>query len=80
MRGLTSQVSDPKSNTACTTALKKNTDTRSSAPSLLRILVFFFHTSLAQDKFLTTAGQSSSDTKITRPRYQKEVTISRGCP
>ena len=77
MRGVATQVSDTNSNTACTTALKKNPDTCGSAPSLLRILVILFHTSLACEKFLTTAGQLSSAAKITRPRYQEEVSISR---
>ena len=80
MRGVTTQVSDPNSSTACTTDLRKNTDTRGSALYLLMILVIIFHTALSRDKFLTTAGQSSSASKITRPRHRKEVTISRGCP
>ena len=71
MHGVNTQVSEPKINTACTTALKKNPDTRVSDPSLLRILAIFFHTFLARDKFLTTACQFSSADKITRPRYQK---------
>ena len=80
MRGVTTQVSEPKSNTACTTALKKNPDTCRSAPSLLMILVILLHTVLAHDKFLATSGQFLSAAEITRPRYQKEVTISSGIP
>ena len=80
IRGVTTKVSDPKSNTACTTALNNKTDTCGSAPSLLRILVILFHTTLSQDKFLTTVSQSLSAAEITRPRYWKEVTISRGRP
>ena len=80
MRGVTTQVSKTKSNTAYTTDLKKNLGTRGSAPSLMMILVIFFHTAHTRDKFLTTAGQLSSNANITRPRYQKEVTISRGIP
>ena len=80
MRGMTKQVSDPKSNTACTTALKKNPDTHGSDPSLMRILVILFHTSLASEKLLNTASQLSSAANITCPRYQKEVTISRVRP
>ena len=80
MRGVTVQVSEPNINTACTMALKKNPDTRSSAPSLLMILVILSHTALARDKFLTTNGQPLSADDITRPRYYKEVTISRGLP
>ena len=53
MQGLTTQVSDMKSNTTYTTDLKKNLDNCGSAPSLLRILVIFFHTALYWDKFLT---------------------------
>ena len=80
MRGVITQVSAPKSNNACTTSLKKNPDTRGSTPSLLRVLINLLHTSLALDKFLTTAGQSSFASDITRPRYQKEVAISKGRP
>ena len=68
MRGVTTQVSKPKSNTAFTTALKKNPDNRGYAPSLLRVIVILFHTALAQYKFLTTSGQSSSAAKITCTR------------
>ena len=60
--------------------LEKNPDTCGSAPSLLRIVFILSHTALDLDKFLTTADQSSSATKITLPRYWKEVTISRGHP
>ena len=80
MRGVTTNVSEPKSKIACTTDLRKNTDTRGSAPSLLMILVIIFHTTLTRDKFLTTSGQPSSANDINRTRYQKEVTISSGCP
>ena len=80
MQGVTNQVSDQKSNTACTTALKKNPDTRGSAPSLLSILITLFHTALAHENFPTTASQSSSAAEITNPRYRKEVTIYRGRP
>ena len=69
MQGVTTQASKPKSNTACTTDLKKNPDTRGSAPSMMRILVILFHTALARDKFLTTVGQLLSAAEITRPSY-----------
>ena len=78
MQEVTTQVSALKSNTACTTALKKNPDTRGSAPSLMRIFVILFHTALALEKFRTKAGQSLSAAKITHPRYNKEGTIYRG--
>ena len=55
---VTTQVSYPKSITACTTALKKKPDTRSATPSLLRIRIILLHTALAQENFLTTSGQS----------------------
>ena len=42
MQGVTTQVSEKNSITSCTTDLKKKTDTRVSAPSLLRILVVLF--------------------------------------
>ena len=80
MRGVTTHVSDPKSNTACTTALKKNLDTHGSAPFLLTIIVILFHIALTRDKFLTTSIQSSPAAKITLTSYQKGVTISRGRP
>ena len=80
MREITTHVFMPKSSTAYTTVLKKNTDTRSSAPSLLRIIFILFHTSLALDKFLTTDVQYLFAAKITLPRYRKEVPISRGSP
>ena len=57
MQGVTTQVSEKNSITSCTTDLKKKTDTRVSAPSLLRIIVVLFHTDLVHDKLLTTAGQ-----------------------
>ena len=41
MRGVTTQVSAPKSNTYWTTDLNKNTDTRGLTPSLLSILNIF---------------------------------------
>ena len=80
MRGVTTQVSDPKISIVCTMALKNKPDTRGAAPSLLRMHVILLQTALARDKFFTTSGQSSSTTEITRPRYLKEVTISRGHP
>ena len=74
MRGVNTQVSEPKSNTACTTALKKNPDTCGSAPYLLNILFILFHTTLALENLLTTAVQLLYDAKINRPTYPKEVT------
>ena len=80
MRGVTNQVSNPKSSTACAMALKDIPDTRSADPSLLRMHNILLKTFLAWDKFFTTTGQFSSASDITRPRYLKEVTISRGRP
>ena len=77
---MTTQVSNPKSSTVCTTALNKNTDTHGADPYLLRIRAILLPTALAQDKYPITAGQSLSNAKITLPRYLKEVTISRGRP
>ena len=68
------------SSTDWTTSLKKNPDTRGAAPSLLRILINLHHTARALARFLTTPDQSSSAAEITRPKYLKEVTISRGRP
>ena len=47
---------------------------------LVRMRDILLQTVFARAKFLTTAGQSSSVSKITRPRYLKEVTIYRGHP
>ena len=80
MRGVTTQVSDPKRSTACTTVLKKNPDTCGAAPSLLSMRGILLQTFLARDKFFTAAGQLSSTAEITRTRYLKEATISRGRP
>ena len=80
MRGVTTQVSDPKINTACTTALNKNPYTRGSAPSLLRIIVILFHTALSQDKFLTTYGQSLSPTISPVPGIGRRSPYSGVCP
>ena len=80
MRGVTTQVSDLKSSTACITVFKNNPDTRGATPFLLRMHNILLQTVLAQDKFFTTAGQSFSAAKIIRPRYFNEVTISRGLP
>ena len=80
MQGVTTQVSNPKSSTAWTTALKNNPDTHGAAPSLLRMHDILLQTLLARAKFFTTAGQPSSDANIKRPRYLNEVTTSRGRP
>ena len=47
MQGMTIQIYAPNISTACTMDLNKNPDTRGSAPSLLRIIVILFHTTLA---------------------------------
>ena len=46
----------------------------------MRVLVILFHTDLTRGKFLNTAEQSSSTGKITRAKYRKEFTISKGRP
>ena len=78
MRGVTTQVSAPKSSTAWTTALKMNLDTCGAAPSLLRMRNILIQTFLARAKFFNTDGQLLSATKINRSRYLNEFTISRG--
>ena len=78
IQGLTTQVSTPKSSTACIMALKKKPYTRGVAPSLMSIRKILLHIVFARSKFLTTAGHSSSVADIIRPRYLKEVIISRG--
>ena len=80
MWGVTTQVSDLKISTACTTALKNKPDTLRAAPSRLRMCIILLQTALAWDKFITNTGQSSSSAESTRPRYLKEFTISRGRP
>ena len=80
MRWVTTKVSDPKSSTACTMALRNTLYTRSATPYLLRMCVLLLQTSLAWDKFLTTTSQLSYAAKIARPRYLKEVPISWGIP
>ena len=80
MQGVTTQVYAPKISTKGTTSLKKNLDNRGPAPSLLRICVSLRHTTSALASFLTAAGHSSSATEITRPKYLKQVSISRGRP
>ena len=80
MRGLTPQVSALNISTACITALKKKLDTRGVDHYLLSTRDILLHTVFDRAKLLTTAGQSSSISEITRPRYVKEVTISRGRP
>ena len=50
MRGVTTQLSDTKSITACTTALKKEPDTRGTAPSLLRMRAILLQSALARYK------------------------------
>ena len=59
MRGVTTQVSDPKSSTACTISLKKKPDTRGAAPYVLRMRVILLQTALSRYKFFATAGQPS---------------------
>ena len=80
MQGVTTQVYVPKSSTDWTTALDKNPNTRVAAPSLMRIRVILCHTTRALVRFPTTTGQSSSAAEIARPKYLKEVAISRGHP
>ena len=78
MQGVTTHVSAPKSNTNWMMDLKKNTDTRSLALSLLSILNILCQTAQAFVRFRITASQSSSDADSTLPRYLKGRTILRG--
>ena len=80
MWGVTTQVSAPKSSTACITDLKKKPDTLGVAPSLLMMCDILLHTVFSQANFLSTAGHFSSVSDITRLSYLKEVTISRERP
>ena len=47
---------------------------------MLSICYILLHNVFTRAKLLTTDGQSFSLDEITRPRYSKEVTISRGRP
>ena len=78
MWGISTHVSDPKSNTDCTTALENIPDTLRLAPSHPRILVS--RTQLFRNffKFPTTAGQLLSPTVNNCPEYFKKVTVSSG--
>ena len=58
--------------------LRKNPDTRGAPPSLLRMFVNLCHNTRTFARFLNTAGKSFSIAEITRPKYLKDVTISRG--
>ena len=78
MKGVRTDVSDPKINTAWTTALKKKPDTLGYAPSQSRILVIYVQLFGYFIKFLTTAGQLSSPAIITHTRYLNEVIVSNG--
>ena len=71
MRWVTTQVSDPKTSTTCTTAFKNKLYTWGAPTYLLRMRVILLQNSLAQDKFLAKDVQSSSTANITRPRYLK---------
>ena len=80
MQGVTKQVSTLKISTACITVLKINPDTRGVAPSLLRMRGILLHTVFDRERLIITTVQCSSVAEITRPRYLKEVIISRGHP
>ena len=80
MRGVTTQVSAPKSSTAYIMYLKKKPYTRGTASSLLRMCDILLQTFFAWSKFLTNAAQLSSVANISRPRYLKEIIIYRGRP
>ena len=80
MQGVTTQVSTPKSNTNCTTSLKKNTDIRGLAPFLLRILFVLLQTACAFVRFRVTAFQSPYAADSNFPRYFKDGNISRVRP
>ena len=56
MRGVSTHIYNPKSNTACTTALKNIPDTLRWAPSCHMILVSRAHLFRVFSKFTTTAG------------------------
>ena len=75
MWGDRTYVSDLNSSNACTTALKNIPDTLGLEPSCPRILASRSQIIRTFLSFPTTAGQSSSATVNTRPRYLEEVTV-----
>ena len=68
-------VSDPKSNTACTTAFNNIPDTLRLYPSQTRILVSCAQLFLAFFKFIITYVQLLSPAINTQPKYLNEVTV-----
>ena len=78
MRGVTTHIYAPKSNTNCTTALKKNPDTRVLSPSLIRMLVILLNTDCVFFRLRITTSQSSSATDISLSWYLREE-LSQGC-
>ena len=80
MWGVRTHVSDPQSNTACTTALENTPYILGLYPSCPSILVSRAQLFRTFFKFPTTAGQFSSTTVNTRPNYSNKVNISSGLP
>ena len=75
MWGVSTHVSDLKSNTSCTTALKNIPDTLGLAPSHPMILDRLAQLFRAFFKLPTTPGQFSSPAVKTGPKYLKEMTV-----
>ena len=78
MQGVTTHVSDPKSSTACTTALKNIPNYLGFAPYLTKILDRHAHIFFDISRFPTTAGQLLSEAIIIRPKHLKYVADSSG--
>ena len=78
--GVSTNISSPKNNNACVTALRKCPIPFRSAPSPLKISNNHPQLFLALWRLPTTTGHSSSTAFITRPRYLNAATFSRGVP
>ena len=80
MQGVSTHLSNSKSNTSWTTVLKKNPDTLGSDPSRPSILVIQAQLFLGFLKLNTTAGQFFYPSFMTRLRYLNKLTVSNGFP
>ena len=80
MRGVIPHISKPNRKTACITDLNKVTNNRVIDPSRTKILVSQACSLCAFLRFLTTKGQSLSETVRIWPRYLNHGTESSGKP
>ena len=78
--GIRTHVSEPKSNTACTTAVKKCSNTFGYASYRLKILDIRTQIFLDFCKLSDTSSQFSPPAFNTLPRYLKDITVSNSSP